>query len=1006
MQRLQRQRSAEVPPPEELPPIESRERAATVATGAASDEYYLQPSPSAPSSMSPRRMPPPLPPKPRSSDALASSGSGSHAPAPHALTRRLTTDGPATGITWRRSRTLRHMSEHEDGDDDGDNEDDHYNEAEPPPLPDMPLPARLMGQEDIKGKLYSSHGISRRMTSGDTLRAGGGSGGSGTVTSTTATLRGGGGIPTITTELADDRISSSRAMVQDEESAPAEAFSVSVAQAPTTTSNKEKDKEGLLNYLSTWLLYRPSATVLAAKNILTASEVPPANPATSGKGRVYGVSLEEVMERQRESHPTLQVPLVVARALEVLHKQNGAMSEGIFREAGSTMQMNQLRARFEKGEPIDFGGEKNINNVANLLKAFLRELPEPLLTAQLYDQWVAVCQQGDDPDNADAVLWGIKDTLQLLPPVNRATLRRLVEFWALVLQYEHINRMNIAALATVVGPTMLFKAGEPMANIDIIHLVNRLTSLLILHHAWLFDAESAESDEHHTEGYGEASESGHQTTTTAAEEEEAEEEEEYEEEEASLYPFDEEDNYTNTRFNAEGVLIGGTLIKLVERLTGDQGHDPFFVQSFLLTLHSFSSPDELIDLLVRRYAIPVRLRQGRSREDWELYRLTVRSKIWFVVKTWVESYWYDFEGLDARQMRLTQFLTDKLATDPHFTKPAHKLLYMISRKATGQELSMVPVGDVPKPIKPPVLLKDFTDLHPAELARQMALAEFGFYRKIQPTECLDLRWSKQQESAPNVLELIRRFNLMSASVAMRILREKELAQRVRVMNFFINVAVECQKVQNFNGMMEIVSALYSSPIHRLKRTFEGLPQRARAVYEDFAAFTNANYRAYRETVKCAEPPCLPYLGIYLSDLTFIEEGNANVFAVEGYEGHDAPAIINFEKRRRVAVAIVDLINFQRKPFAFEPLPKVRDFLETTLTAAERELGPGGGSTRSREADDRLYQLSLECEPRSLVASVRGPPSTSSGGTATLFSSSSFSSTIRGFFGGDSSSSSS
>jgi hypothetical protein len=149
-------------------------------------------------------------------------------------------------------------------------------------------------------------------------------------------------------------------------------------------------------------------------------------------------------------------------------------------------------------------------------------------------------------------------------------------------------------------------------------------------------------------------------------------------------------------------------------------------------------------------------------------------------------------------------------------------------------------------------------------------------------------------------------------------------------------------------------------------------------------------------------------GIYLSDLTFIEEGNANEFAVEGYEGHDAPVIINFEKRRRVAVAIVDLINFQRKPFAFEQLPKVCDFLETTLTAAERELGPsGGGSTRSREADDRLYQMSLECEPRSLVASVRGPPSTttsSSGGPATLFSSSSFSSTIRGFFGGDSSSS--
>jgi son of sevenless-like protein len=67
-----------------------------------------------------------------------------------------------------------------------------------------------------------------------------------------------------------------------------------------------------------------------------------------------------------------------------------------------------------------------------------------------------------------------------------------------------------------------------------------------------------------------------------------------------------------------------------------------------------------------------------------------------------------------------------------------------------------------------------------------------------------------------VLELIRRFNLMSSCVMLRILREKDLAQRAKVLNFFINVAVECQKVQNFNGMMEIVSALYSSPIHRLK----------------------------------------------------------------------------------------------------------------------------------------------------------------------------------------------
>jgi len=53
-------------------------------------------------------------------------------------------------------------------------------------------------------------------------------------------------------------------------------------------------------------------------------------------------------------------------------------------------------------------------------------------------------------------------------------------------------------------------------------------------------------------------------------------------------------------------------------------------------------------------------------------------------------------------------------------------------------------------------------------------------------------------------------------VAYRILQEKETSPRVKVLNFFINVALECQRIQNFNGMMEIVSALNSSAIHRLK----------------------------------------------------------------------------------------------------------------------------------------------------------------------------------------------
>jgi len=300
---------------------------------------------------------------------------------------------------------------------------------------------------------------------------------------------------------------------------------------------------------------------------------------------------------------------------------------------------------------------------------------------------------------------------------------------------------------------------------------------------------------------------------------------------------------------------------------------------------------------------------------------------------------------------------------------------------------MVPVGEVPKPIKPPAQPKDLVELHPSELARQMTLIEFDIYRRIQPTECLDLRWSKKQESAPNVLELIRRFNLISAVVAYRILQEKETSPRVKVLNFFINVALECQRIQNFNGMMEIVSALNSSAIHRLKRTFDSLSQKMKSAVEQFATFSSSNFKAYRDTVRCAEPPCLPYLGVYLSDLTFLEEANANVFAVDSNQGD---SIINIDKRKRVAATIVDLINFQKKPFAFESLPKVRDLIEGTLSNIEREFGIG----RTCRAEEHLYQLSLECEPRN----ASGSSTAGTGAVNSLLAApSSISNTIQGFF---------
>ena len=99
-----------------------------------------------------------------------------------------------------------------------------------------------------------------------------------------------------------------------------------------------------------------------------------------------------------------------------------------------------------------------------------------------------------------------------------------------------------------------------------------------------------------------------------------------------------------------------------------------------------------------------------------------------------------------------------------------------------------------------------------------------------------------------------------------------------------------------------------------------------------------------------DPPCIPYLGIYLSDLTFIDEGTPN-FTDSG--------LLNFAKMRMIAHVIREVRQFQQTPYKIEPIQKAAAYL----------LDPA-----LRLSDDELYQRSLMIEPRSSRLSVSYPPS--------------------------------
>ena len=127
---------------------------------------------------------------------------------------------------------------------------------------------------------------------------------------------------------------------------------------------------------------------------------------------------------------------------------------------------------------------------------------------------------------------------------------------------------------------------------------------------------------------------------------------------------------------------------------------------------------------------------------------------------------------------------------------------------------------------PPIIPKseNFLEFSPIEVARQLALLEFNDYQKIHPTECMHQSWTKKDKDikSPHIGKMIKQSNTVPMWVATQILAYTDQKQKLRakMITLFIKIAKECDKLNNFNAVMEIIAGLQLSPIHRLQKSWE------------------------------------------------------------------------------------------------------------------------------------------------------------------------------------------
>ncbi|KAL0488416.1 hypothetical protein AKO1_015596 [Acrasis kona] len=156
--------------------------------------------------------------------------------------------------------------------------------------------------------------------------------------------------------------------------------------------------------------------------------------------------------------PLVEIPDFVNDAFEYL--ENNAMhEEGLFRLAGSQKDINMIKQQLNDGESADFTSTAHvhIHNISSLLKIYLRELPIPLCTFDLYDMFIA---SNSIPDK-EVQLNAIKRVLSYLPPIHFKLLSRLCMFLYKVKQQSEINKMNSKNLAIIFSPNILVTKQKP-----------------------------------------------------------------------------------------------------------------------------------------------------------------------------------------------------------------------------------------------------------------------------------------------------------------------------------------------------------------------------------------------------------------------------------------------------------------------------------------------------------------------------------------------------------------
>ncbi|XP_024922122.1 ras-specific guanine nucleotide-releasing factor RalGPS2 isoform X3 [Cynoglossus semilaevis] len=279
---------------------------------------------------------------------------------------------------------------------------------------------------------------------------------------------------------------------------------------------------------------------------------------------------------------------------------------------------------------------------------------------------------------------------------------------------------------------------------------------------------------------------------------------------------------------------------------------------------------------------------------------------------------------------------------------------------------------------------DVLKVTPEEYAGQITLMDAPVFQAIQPEELSSCGWNKKEKhsSAPNVVAFTRRFNQTSFWVVREILHAQTLKIRAEVLSLYIRTAKKLCDMNNLHAVMAVVSALQSAPIFRLTKTWALLSRKDKATFDrlDYLMSKEDNYKRLRDFISSQSMvSCIPYLGMYLSDLTYIDSAYPSTGSI--LENEQRSNLMNnllriiSDLQRSCTYDVPVLPHVQKYLNSVRYIEELQKFVEDDNYKLSQKIEPGTSTPRANASKEDLVGQEASSSPlcgRKCTASNEGP----------------------------------